>query len=198
MELTITRLIALAGPSASGKTTLAHYLGRPTLELDNFYREGKDPAVPKTPRGTPNWELPGAFNFDEAISALTQIVVNGTAVIPVYDYRSTAIVGAQLFSVEGPVLTVLGVYSFDVVAGVGSRLGLGIQRVLLTTPSIVCAIRGVRRDLDEGRLPLGKALVKAVQVAKTARGYVRQYRHTADFAGTARQARRYLVSAETD
>lgn len=41
-----TRVIVLAGPSGSGKSRLAERLGLRTLRLDDFYRDGDDPALP--------------------------------------------------------------------------------------------------------------------------------------------------------
>ena len=61
------RLVLLAGPSGSGKTHLAEESGLPLLDLDDFYKNGDDPSVPRHPTlGIVDWdEVPGLFTTTE-------------------------------------------------------------------------------------------------------------------------------------
>ena len=43
------RVILLAGPSGSGKSSLAARAGLPVLALDDFYKDGDDPSLPLLP-----------------------------------------------------------------------------------------------------------------------------------------------------
>ncbi|MCW2867158.1 MAG: uridine kinase, partial [Marmoricola sp.] len=43
----LTRVIVLAGPSGAGKSRLAHRLGLPEVRLDDFYKPGDDPTLPR-------------------------------------------------------------------------------------------------------------------------------------------------------
>ena len=40
-------MIVLAGPSGAGKSRLAERLGLPVLRLDDFYKDGADPTLPR-------------------------------------------------------------------------------------------------------------------------------------------------------
>ena len=40
-------MIVLAGPSGWGKSHLADRLGLPILRLDDFYKDGDDPTLPR-------------------------------------------------------------------------------------------------------------------------------------------------------
>ena len=55
------RVLVLAGPSGAGKSRLARRLhaahGWPIVQLDDFYRDGDDPALPMSPQaGLPDWD----------------------------------------------------------------------------------------------------------------------------------------------
>ena len=60
------QVVLLAGPSGSGKSTLAARLGWPVLRLDDFYREGTDPLLPRDAAGVVDWDHPGAWNAEAA------------------------------------------------------------------------------------------------------------------------------------
>ncbi len=44
-------MIVLAGPSGAGKSRLAERLGLPVLRLDDFYKDGGDPTLPRIEAG---------------------------------------------------------------------------------------------------------------------------------------------------
>ena len=45
------RVIVLAGPSGAGKSRLAERLRLPVLRLDDFYKNGGDPTLPRIAAG---------------------------------------------------------------------------------------------------------------------------------------------------
>ncbi len=45
------RVVLLAGPSGTGKSHLAELVGLPVVRLDDFYRDGDDDAMPRSPIG---------------------------------------------------------------------------------------------------------------------------------------------------
>ena len=67
----------LAGPSGAGKSRLAARLsarhGWPTVRLDDFYRDGDDPALPMLPIGIPDWDHPDSWHTEAAVSALERL-----------------------------------------------------------------------------------------------------------------------------
>ena len=44
-------MVVLAGPSGAGKSRLAERLGLPVLRLDDFYKDGDDPSLPRITTG---------------------------------------------------------------------------------------------------------------------------------------------------
>ena len=59
------RVIVLAGPSGSGKSRLAARLGLPVLRLDDFYKDGDDPTLPRIEHGANagmvDWDHPASW-----------------------------------------------------------------------------------------------------------------------------------------
>ncbi len=89
------KVIALAGPSASGKTTSAHILcdliekkGLKTavVSLDDFYHN--DENVPRNKDGSADYETVDSLNTDLIISFLSEIIEKGRAYAPLYDFKT--------------------------------------------------------------------------------------------------------------
>ena len=92
------RLVLLAGPSGSGKTHLAQESGLPILDLDDFYRDGDDPSVPRHPTlGIVDWDDPRSWDASAALAALEAICRDGAADVPVYDISRDGRVGMRRF-----------------------------------------------------------------------------------------------------
>jgi nicotinamide/nicotinate riboside kinase len=70
----MTRLIGIGGSSCSGKSTitnlLSHLLDGPIVHQDAFYRP--DSLIPLL-NGVPNWDCPGAIDFDRFHATLRRI-----------------------------------------------------------------------------------------------------------------------------
>ena len=60
-----SRVIVLAGPSGAGKSRLAERLGLPVLRLDDFYKSGGDPTLPRKTRSFITLAMMIALNREE-------------------------------------------------------------------------------------------------------------------------------------
>lgn len=87
------RVILLAGPSGAGKSRLAERLGLPVLQLDDFYKDGTDPSLPRFEHGTVDWDHPGSWRADDAVAAIREVCWTGGTAHPVYDISANAHVG---------------------------------------------------------------------------------------------------------
>ena len=83
------RVIVLAGPSGAGKSRLATRLGLPVLRLDDFYKDGTDPSLPRIQDGAnaglADWDHPGSWRPDQALETLDRLCRQGWAEVPIYD-----------------------------------------------------------------------------------------------------------------
>jgi uridine kinase len=99
------RVILLAGPSGSGKSYLARQTGLPVLCPDDFYKEGTDLALPRANEMV-DWESPLSWDFDAAMTAVTELAGTGHTRVPVYDISRSARTGERPLRLEGAPLFV--------------------------------------------------------------------------------------------
>ncbi|MBQ8859102.1 MAG: nucleoside kinase [Clostridia bacterium] len=118
------RVVMLAGPSSSGKTTTAAILadrltvlGHPTaiLSLDNFYRLPNDPAYPRQENGDLDFEAVDALETDLVHDCLAAILRGEEYMAPVFDFmRGTrATEKERIFVPEGGFLIVEGLHALN-------------------------------------------------------------------------------------
>ena len=90
------RVIMLAGPSASGKTTTAKMLneefenigcGSEIISMDNFYLGEKN--VPKTAEGKPDFETVNALNIPQIEKCISDLLKYGKADIAKFDFAKS-------------------------------------------------------------------------------------------------------------
>ena len=148
------RVVLLAGPSGSGKTHLAEESGLPLLDLDDFYKNGDDPTLPRHPTlGIVDWDDPGSWDADAALSALEAICRNGAGEVPVYDIAHDGRVGTRRFDLAGaPAFVGTGIFAAELVAPARSR-GLLADAVVVRRSRVKNFLRRLRRDLAEHRKP---------------------------------------------
>ncbi len=156
------RVVVVAGPSGSGKTVLCRRLnadrGWPVVNLDDFYKDGDDPTLPRVelPGGEPvvdwdsaeSWSCPAA-----ALEALTSLCGAGEVDLPVYDIPRNARVGTRSVSLDGAThVLVEGIFADLMVAPCRER-GLLADAVCVHNPRLVTFVRRLVRDLREHRKP---------------------------------------------
>ena len=144
----------LAGPSGSGKTHLAEESGLPLLDLDDFYKDGDDPTLPRHQTlGIVDWDDPRSWDAEGALAALAEICRDGAGKVPVYDISRDGRVGTRSFDLQGATAFVgTGIFAAELVAP--ARLqGLLADAIVVRRPRIKNFLRRLRRDLAEHRKP---------------------------------------------
>lgn len=116
------RIVMLAGPSASGKTTTAgliesrlERLGAQTftVSLDDFYHDQRDAVVGED--GKPDYESVRALDVELVDSCLSRIITTGSARMPRFDFVSGKRVGftEPITLGEDDVLIVEGIHALN-------------------------------------------------------------------------------------
>jgi uridine kinase len=148
------QIVLLAGPSGSGKTHLAAQSGLPVLELDDFYRSGDDPDLPRDPDlGIVDWDDPRAWDATAAVEAIEAICRTGSAEVPVYDIAQDGRVGSRRFEVGAQSRFVgTGIFAAEIVGACAER-GVLADAVVVRRARWKNFLRRLRRDLTEHRKP---------------------------------------------
>ncbi len=90
------KIVMLAGPSSSGKTTTAKFLSEAigrlggkayTVSLDDFYLP-RSVQYPLDENGDPDFECVEALDLDLLHSSLRKLAVSGKASLPVFDFKT--------------------------------------------------------------------------------------------------------------
>ena len=169
------RVIALAGPSSSGKTTTAHKLSKefgrcgveaPVVSLDDFYL-GRD-LYPKLSNGQPDMEAVEALDLPLINETLKELTQNGVATFPVFDFENScrSSVNNMISLGENGVLIIEGIHAlnprlvelmdknriFKVYVSVRTKYMLGEEEILC--PKDARLIRRMVRDHNfRGKAP---------------------------------------------
>ena len=151
------KVIVLAGPSGSGKSRLCRRLGLPTLNLDDFYKDGADPTLPRMRlaegQEIADWDHPGSWLMHEAVDTLERICREGSAEVPVYEIAQDGRTGHRTFEVGASRLFVAeGIFAQEVVAECRKR-GLFADAICVRNHPMVTFWRRLTRDLREHRKP---------------------------------------------
>ena len=150
------QVIVLAGPSGSGKSHLAARLRLPVLRLDDFYRDGDDPELPRISEGANaglvDWDDPQSWLCDEAVAALATLCRTGRVDVPAYDIAHDGRNGVHRLYLDGELVIAEGIFAHHVV-GPLREAGLLAAAYCLRQHPMVTFWRRLSRDLRERRKP---------------------------------------------
>lgn len=157
MPFVRAQVIVLAGPSGAGKTRLATGTGLPVLRLDDFYRNGSDPELPRIMAGAnaglADWDDPGAWLAEEALAAVRELCTTGVAEVPVYDIAQDGRCGSQTLTLGAHRHFVAeGIFAQEIVPHCASD-GLLAAAYCVTQHPVTTFWRRLARDLRERRKP---------------------------------------------
>ncbi len=190
------RVIVLAGPSGAGKSRLAEWLGLPLLRLDDYYKDGDDPSLPRVqggPRdGLVDWDHPDAWRPDEAVGALTTLCATGSVTVPTYEIASNARTGQRPVHLGGaPYVVAEGIFAQDVVAAL-ARADLLAAAYCVTRAPLATFVQRLQRDLRERRKPPWELVRRGLTLLRRHRSIVRDAVAKGCREVTPREARRAL------
>ncbi len=158
------RVILLAGPSGSGKSTLVRAAGLPMVFLDDFYKAGSDPTLPRHPDlGIVDWDHPDSWDRAGALAALEQLCRLGWADVPVYDIAADGPSGTRTVEVGDGPFVAEGVFAPELVAELHAR-GLLLDAIVVRRDAWKNLVRRAARDLAERRKPPGTILRRGLHL----------------------------------
>ncbi|MEV0679568.1 uridine kinase [Actinosynnema sp. NPDC050436] len=162
----------LAGPSGSGKSTLAAHLGWPVLRLDDFYREGDDPLLPRDDAGRPDWDAEGSWNTEDALRAVVELATTGRVEAPVYALGEDRRVGCHVVEADGPFIAE-GLFADRLVSGC-REAGVLLDAIVLAPNAFVTFVRRFTRDVAEARKPVPFLLRRGLRLLREQPSLVRR------------------------
>jgi uridine kinase len=201
-EEPLCRLVMLAGPSASGKTTTAHLLaetlrergtGAEIISLDDFYR-GEHQA-PLLPDGSHDYESVEALNVPEVLQCLGDLIESGRCNMPVFDFairlpyphrRQVVLEDREIAIVEGihalnprlisglPVEHIRRIY-------ISVKQGIRDENGELLGPNDMRLVRRIVRDRNFRGTPPWTTLGMWRNVMNGEYKYIKPFRSTADY-----------------
>lgn len=196
------RLVMLAGPSASGKTTTAHLLaqalrekgtGAVIISLDDFYRGEYE--APLLPDGTRDYESVQALNVPEILHCLGELIEHGRCEMPVFDFsihlpypykRQVVLEDREIAIVEG-IHALNPILIKDLPSARIKRIYISVKQGVrddngeLIGPNQMRLVRRIVRDRNFRGTPAVKTLSMWPNVMSGEYKYIKPYRPTADF-----------------
>jgi uridine kinase len=168
-----SRVVLLCGPSGSGKSTLAERAGLPVLQLDDFYKDGDDPTIPPLADGQgPDWDDPGSWRGDDAMTAIRALCADGRAEIPVYSIPDNGRIGTHTLVLEGATAFIAeGIFAAEIVRRCEAEGLLG-DAICLRNRPVTTAWRRFRRDVRERRKSVPYLLHRGWRLMRAERGIV--------------------------
>jgi uridine kinase len=165
--------VLLAGPSGSGKSSLAARTGLPVLRLDDFYKEGDDPTLPLVTDSTDiDWDSPSSWDADAAVAAIAELCRSGRTAVPVYDIATSSRTGTETLDIDRtPLFVAEGIFAADIVRRC-EELGVLADALCLRGRPSTTFRRRLARDLREGRKSVPFLLRRGWRLMRAERGIV--------------------------
>ncbi|WP_309067485.1 ATP-binding protein [Microbacterium sp.] len=162
----LAQVVLIGGPSGCGKSRLAEQSGLPLLRLDDFYRSGDDPALPRLGSGQVDWDHPASWHRDRALDALVQLARTGRAEVPIYDIAANGPVGVRTLELAGHTRFVAeGVFVAEVAAD-ARRLGILADAVCVHRSRWLTMVLRFVRDVREHRKPVPFLIRRGLLLAR--------------------------------
>lgn len=153
MSAVPAHLFLLAGPSGAGKSRLAGQVGLPVLQLDDYYKDGDDPSLPRFASGAIDWDHPDSWNVEAAVRGLTELCTTGRTDVPTYDISANAAVGHRVLELGSATAFVAeGIFAAEVV-GRCEEGGLAATAICVRRSRWATFVLRLVRDLREHRKP---------------------------------------------
>ncbi|MGW2203371.1 uridine kinase [Streptomyces sp. NPDC001774] len=168
-----TRVVLLAGPSGSGKSSLAAVAGLPVLRLDDFYKEGADPTLPLVAGSADiDWDSPYSWDADAAVAAIVELCRTGRTDIPVYDLATSSRVDRDALDIgRTPLFVAEGIFAAEIVERC-QDLGVLADALCLRGRPSTTFRRRLLRDLREGRKSVPFLLRRGWRLMRSERSIV--------------------------
>ncbi|WP_255303738.1 uridine kinase [Georgenia sp. 311] len=159
------RIVLLTGPSGSGKTSLTGRLGVPVVSLDDFYRDGDHPDLPRR-YGIVDWDDPRSWDHEGALAALLEIARTGRAELPLYDIPTNRRTATRVFDAGGsPIVLAEGIFAAELIADCREEDILA-DALCLWRPRAQTFWFRLTRDLGEARKPPLTLLRRGLNLAR--------------------------------
>lgn len=172
------KIITLAGPSSSGKTTTASMLSKAietlgakayTVSLDDFYYSKSENKYPLDENGKPDYETVYALDLERLHRCFGELTEKGESLFPVFDFmKGERIDGARKIALgENDIIIVEGLHAlnpvitenlaeeniFEIYVSVSSRIYDCDGNVLLSKRNLRFIRRMVRDNLFRATSP---------------------------------------------
>ncbi|MEU9863861.1 hypothetical protein AB0D99_23605 [Streptomyces sp. NPDC047971] len=168
-----TRVVLLAGPSGSGKSSLAAVTGLPVLRLDDFYKEAGDPTLPLVAGSADiDWDSPDSWDAQTAVAAIVELCRTGRTDVPVYDLATSSRVDRDTFDIgRTPLFVAEGIFAAEIVERC-QDLGVLADALCLRGRPSTTFRRRLLRDLREGRKSVPFLLRRGWRLMRSERSIV--------------------------
>lgn len=147
----LARMVLVGGASGSGKSRLAVASGLPLVKLDDFYRAGDDPDLPRLDTGEIDWDAPGSWNAEQALAAIESLARTGSAEVPIYEIAANGPNGSRTIDLQGASVFVAEGIFVGEIAAEARRRGFLHTAVCVDRSRWATMVFRLARDLREHR-----------------------------------------------
>ncbi|WP_431034005.1 uridine kinase [Streptomyces sp. P6-2-1] len=173
------RVVLLAGPSGSGKSSLAAASGLPVLSLDDFYKDADDPTLPlvagEGPQRDIDWDSPLSWDRERALTAIAELCRTRSTEVPVYSIAESTRTGTGTLTLDRttPLFIAEGIFAADIVDSC-RELGVLADALCLRGRPSTTFRRRLLRDLREGRKSVPFLLRRGLRLMRSERTIVQR------------------------